>query len=130
MKKEWIKIYESYELKGSKLNTQIWLNEILRDNNIPYKNEIVNYWEGNPRMPKYTEKLFVYIPSEFKKQVENYIEEYASSNNTTDRVTEKFDNSDDEVEIINEKQRKMKLGLAIVVITMVLTAIFGMIFAQ
>ena len=126
MNDKWIKIYESYEYKDSELNTKVWLNNVLEDNKIPYKNEIEDYWAGTPKMPKYLEKLIFYVPLEFKEQVENYIREYTNSENTITDEPELINSEDateQEIKITNKHQRTAKLILAIIPVVIMLSLI-------
>lgn len=60
---------------------KIWLNDVLDDNNIPYKSEVKPTWEGWIKAPNYQEITYIFVPEEYKKQVEKFIEEYSDPKN-------------------------------------------------
>ena len=131
MEQKWIKICESYEYLDSKLNLKIWLHDLLDENNIPYKNEVESYWEGSVRTPEYKEKLIIYIPSEYQKQVEEYISDYNSPDNILSEDIEEFECEDDselDAQNIENRQRKMLKIMGLVIFGMILTVILCAIF--
>ena len=56
----WVKIYEINEYE---IGTTIWLEQLLKDTNIPYKSEIEEYWIGT-RFAKYKRRLKIFVLQE------------------------------------------------------------------
>ena len=86
----WVKIFESHEL-----SKHIWLHEILDEDNIPYVNKIVEYWDGIPtryRFPRYRIRIDIYVPSKYEDVAKKYVEEY---NNTIPAIPEELKEIDD-----------------------------------
>lgn len=83
MNDEWVKVYDSYT------DGKIWLHEVLEDNNIPYKNQAINFGIQDPRLPESTMGIHIYVPKEFKKQVSEYIKEYNSQSSSIDGTENK-----------------------------------------
>ena len=72
---EWVKVC------GSNAVGEIWLHEVLKDNNIPYKNEEMNCILQSKKMPKIYNGIHIYVPKQFEQQVLEYIREYNSQDN-------------------------------------------------
>ena len=93
MEENWINIYE---IDNFKIDTNIWLEDLLRKNNIPYKKEIEEYWDGLIT-PEYKLKLKVFIPLEYEETVKKYVEEYEDEdeegNVVVSRVVRKVGNN-------------------------------------
>ena len=99
MEEKWIKVYE---IDNYQPNTSVWLEEILKKDNIPYKTEIEEYWEGI-RIPKYMQRLKIFIPKEYENNVKKYIEECENPNSLDiQNIEELKDVNDDE----NDKEIK------------------------
>lgn len=86
MEENWINIYE---IDNFKIDTNIWLEDLLRKNNIPYKKEIEEYWDGLIT-PEYKLKLKVFIPLEYEETVKKYVEEYELNEMTNIESYENF----------------------------------------
>ncbi|EEG31164.1 hypothetical protein CLOSTMETH_01196 [[Clostridium] methylpentosum DSM 5476] len=71
----WISVYQQ-EIVREELDDPLWLNEVLEDNNIPYRNEDRAVLEGSYDSFRATVDRFVLIPPEYKEQVEGFIYEY------------------------------------------------------
>lgn len=71
----WIAVYQQ-EIGREELDEPLWLNEVLEDNNIPYRNEDRAVMEGSYFEPRATVDRVVLIPPAYKEQVEGYIYEY------------------------------------------------------
>ena len=71
----WITVYQQ-EIVREELDDPLWLNEVLEDNNIPYRNEDRAVLEGSYDSFRATVDRFVLIPPEYKEQVEGFIYEY------------------------------------------------------
>ena len=99
MEEKWIKIYE---VDNYKINISVWLEEILQKDNIPYKTEIEEYWDGI-RIPKYMERLKIFIPEEYQEKVNKYIEEFENPNALAIKDIEELRNVSD-----NENNEEVK----------------------
>ena len=105
MENDWIKIYE---VDNYKINTSIWLEDLLKNDNIPYKNEIEEYWIG-VRIPKYKQRLKVFIPRKYENIVKEYIKEYEdpkSLENENVEELKKVNDTENNIEI--EKYNKIR----------------------
>ena len=105
MENDWIKIYE---VDNYKINTSIWLEDLLKNDNIPYKNEIEEYWIG-VRIPKYRQRLKVFIPRKYENIVKEYIKEYEdpkSLENENVEELKKVNDTENNIEI--EKYNKIR----------------------
>lgn len=105
MENDWIKIYE---VDNYKINTSIWLEDLLKNDNIPYKNEIEEYWIG-VRIPKYRQRLKVFIPRKYENIVKEYIKEYEdpkSLENENIEELKKVNDTENNIEI--EKYNKIR----------------------
>ena len=71
----WISVYQQ-EIVREELDDPLWLNEVLEDNNIPYRNADRAVLEGSYDSFRATVDRFVLIPPEYKEQVEGFIYEY------------------------------------------------------
>ncbi len=99
MEEKWIKIYE---IDNYKINTSVWIEEILKKDNIPYKTEIEEYWEGI-RIPKYMQRLKIFIPEEYEETIKQYMKEYKNSSALDIQNIEELKNDNDDE---NEKEIK------------------------
>ena len=86
MEENWINIYE---IDNFKIDINIWLEDLLRKNNIPYKKEIEEYWDGLIT-PEYKLNLKVFIPLEYEETVKKYVEEYELNEMTNIESYENF----------------------------------------
>ena len=128
MEEKWIKIYE---VDNYKINTSVWLEEILQKDNIPYKTKIEEYCVGI-RIPKYMERLKIFIPEEYQEKVNKYIEEFENPNALDIKYIEELRNvSDNENNEEVKKYNKIRKRffryyiyfIAIVVILFIIAAI-------
>jgi len=151
---EWVKVYESYErdeddvnldLNNYNLKEKIWLHDVLDDNNIPYKNEVSEGWRnsliyqneaetiavpnGMVQVPIYTQRLNIYVPKEYEKQVLEYIKEYEEVDNTGEDSSE--DNNtekDEDSQKGTDSNKRLKLIFGIVfLLVIVLPLAFALI---
>ena len=129
MDNDWIKIYE---VKDYKINTSIWLEDFLKNDNIPYKNEIEEYWLGI-RIPKYKQRLKVFIPKKYEKIVKEYIKEYENPKSLDVKNVEELKNvneteNDAEIEKFNKIRKRffrywMYFLIMVIVLSIVATII-------
>lgn len=126
MEENWIKIYEVEDYK--KTNEPIWLEQILIDNNIPYNNEIEEYWIGI-KLPKYKKRLKIFVPKKYEKTVEKYIENFQDSKFIIkDNIEELKDINDDENDTEVKKYNKIrKIGFILWMGFLLIVIIFGII---
>jgi len=106
MEENWIKIYEVEDYQ--KTNAPIWLEQILIDYNIPYNNEIEEYWIGL-KIPKYKKRLNIFVPKKYEMIVKKYIEDFQNSKSIIKEDIEELKNINDE-EINTEVKRYNKIG--------------------
>lgn len=105
MEDDWIKIYE---VDHYKVNTSVWLEDLLKNDNIPYKDEIEEYWIGM-RIPKYRQKLKVFIPKKYENIVKEYIKEYENPKSSDTKNVEELKNvNDTENDVEIEKYNKIR----------------------
>ena len=97
MENDWITIYE---VDDYKINTPIWLEDFLKNDNIPYKNEIEEYWIGI-RIPKYKQRLKIFIPKKYENLVKEYIKEYENPKSSDVKNVNDTEN-DAEIEKFNK----------------------------
>lgn len=130
MEEKWIKVYV---VDNYKINTSVWLEEILKKDNIPYKTEIEEYWEGI-RIPKYMQRLKIFIPVEYEETIKKYIEECENpSSLDIQNIEELKDVNDDENDKEIKKYNNIRKSffrfyiyfLAIVVILIIVAAIIN-----
>ena len=128
MEEKWIKVYE---IDNYQPNTSVWLEEILKKDNIPYKTEIEEYWEGI-RIPKYMQRLKIFIPKEYENNVKKYIEECENPKSLDiQNIEELKDVNDDENDKEIQKYNKIRKSffrcyiyfMAIVMILVIIAAI-------
>ena len=75
---------------------------VRRKDNIPYRTEIEEYWEGI-RIPKYMQRLKIFIPEEYEETIKKYVEECENPNSLDNQNIEELkDVNDDE----NDKEIK------------------------
>lgn len=125
------KLIKIYEGPVPEDDTKILLQELLEENNIPYRGDIEGYWTG-VRVPKYNEKFVIYVEPKFKLQAEKYIEEINNEDNIlTDDIEELQTNENTEVEAKNfaKKQKIMQRVLIGIVVAMVVSIMIAGIFA-
>ena len=122
-----------YECPVPEKQTKMFLEEILEENNIPFETKIESYWLGK-RLPEYKEKLVIYIPVEFKQQVQGYIDEINNLQNIITEgieeldVKEQYDDTEKEAKKVAKKQKMMILiyvGILLVMVASIL--IVGML---
>ena len=88
MKDELVKVY-SYELdrkiidqcieEGRSIkasDVEMVIQQILKDNNIQYKNKINEVWSGNYKTPRYNLQVEIYVNIEDKEKTKEIIEKY------------------------------------------------------
>lgn len=126
MKENWIKIYEVEDYK--KTSKPIWLEQILIDDNIPYSNEIEEYWKGL-RIPKYKKRLKIFVPKKYEKTVEKYIEDFQDSKSIIkDNIEELKDINGEQNDIEVKKYNKIiKIGFMLCMIFLFIVIIVGII---
>ena len=129
IEKDLIKIYEGPVPKD---NSKILLQELLEENNIPYKGQIEEYWTGI-RIPKYNTKFVIYVEDKFKSQVQKYIKEIYNEDTISVDNIEELQTDDDteyEAEKFAKKQKTMQKILIGIVTAMVLSVIIVGILAR
>ena len=128
MEEKWIKIYE---IDNYKINTSVWIEEILKKDNIPYKTEIEEYWEGI-RIPKYMQRLKIFIPEEYEETIKQYMEECKNPSSLDIQNIEELknvndDENDKEIKRYNKIRKRFfryyMYFMAIVVILVIVAAI-------
>lgn len=126
MEEAWIKIYEVEDYQ--KTDEPIWLEQILIDNNIPYNNEIEEYWIGT-RFPKYKKRLKIFVPKKYEKTVEKYIEDFQDSKSIIkDGIEELKDINDDENDVeIKRYNNIRKIGFTLLMGFILIATIFGIL---
>ena len=107
LENDWVKIYE---VDNYKINTSIWLEDLLKNDNIPYKNEIQEYWIGT-RIPEYRQRLKVFIPRKYENIVKEYIKEYENPKLSEDENVGELKNvndteNDKEIEKYNKIRKR------------------------
>ena len=70
-------LVQVYECKGLERS---WLVDLLDDQRIPYKIEVVPCWDG-VKYAKYSENQAVYVEEIYEKIVKDYIDEYNNEEN-------------------------------------------------
>lgn len=122
MEEKWIKVYE---VDNYKTNTSVWLEEILKEDNIPYKTEIEEYWVGI-RIPKYMQRLKIFIPEEYEENIKKYIEECENPNSLDIQNIEELkdvneDENDKEIKKYNNiRKRFFRYFIYFIAIVMIL----------
>lgn len=115
MEDNWVKVYEYYTKKDY---SEIWLHDMLKEKNIPFKNDIETEWKGH-RIAKYNEKVVVYVPIEYKRQAEKCIKQYENPNNMkVDEIEElktKDDTEEEAKKYANKQKNMLKVYMGIVV---------------
>lgn len=126
MEESWIKIYVVEDYK--KTNEPIWLEQMLIDNNIPYNNEIEEYWIGI-RIPKYKKRLKIFVPKKYEKIVGKYIEDFQNPKSIIkDKIEELKDINDEQNNIEVKKYNKIrKIGFMLWMGFLLIVIIFGII---
>lgn len=126
MEENWIKIYEIEDYK--KTNEPIWLEQIIIDNNIPYNNEIEEYWIGI-RIPKYKKRLKIFVPKKYEKTVKKYIEDFQEQKSIIkDNIEELKDINDEQNDTEIKKYNKIrKIGFMLWMGFLFIVIIFGII---
>lgn len=126
MEEKWIKIYE---IDNYKINTSVWIEEFLKKDNIPYKTEIEEYWEGI-RIPKYMQRLKIFIPEEYEETIKQYMKEYKSSldiQNIEELKNANYDENEKEIKKYNNIRKSFFryyiYFIAIVLILVIVAAI-------
>ena len=116
MDENWIKILET--IKDDEVLE--YLKEEFDKNNIKYKIELEEKWEGI-RVPKYIGKFVVYIQNEYKNKYEKILNQYYKNNETVIGEVDKLQEiKGDETEIESKKTAKkqkivVKIYLGIVI---------------
>ena len=116
MDENWIKILET--IKDDEVLE--YLKEEFDKNNIKYKIELEEKWEGI-RVPKYIGKFVVYIQNEYKNKSEKILNQYYKNNETVIGEVDKLQEiKGDETEIESKKTAKkqkivVKIYLGIVI---------------
>lgn len=89
--KDLVKIYEvaNKDIR-ERVRERMWLHDVLDDNNIQYRIEIVGYWSKR----KYYEKQQIFVKKEHETAVRRYIAEY--NKNIVEEIDE--ENMADDIE--------------------------------
>lgn len=126
MEENLVKIYEIEDYK--KTNEPIWLEQILIDNNIPYNNEIEEYWVGI-RFPKYKKKLKIFVQKKYEKTVQNIIADFQNPKSIIkENIEELKDINDNENNIEIKRYSKIrKIGYILYIGFLVIVITFGII---
>lgn len=125
------KLIKIYEGPVPEDNSKILLQELLEENNIPYKAQIEERWTGI-RVPKYNMHFAIYVENKYKSQAEKYIKQiYNKDNILSDGIKELQTNENTEVEAKNfAKKQKIMLMIYIgIVVAMVASIMIAGIFA-
>lgn len=86
----WIKVLE-FNKKIE--DTMEWLFKLLKEEKIPYKEEIKEQWIGIGRNARYNQNIVVYVPKEYKEKVNSYLKEYKNPNNIVYEEAEELKNT-------------------------------------
>ena len=125
------KLIKIYEGPVPEDDSKILLQELLEENNIPYKAQIEERWTGI-RVPKYNVNFAIYVENKYKSQAEKYIKQiYNKDNILIDDIKELQTNENTEVEAKNfAKKQKIMLMIYIgIVVSMVASIMIAGIFA-
>ena len=120
---KWVNVYEEGNYES---NQHIWLEDLLKEDNIPYRTAIEEYWVGI-KIPKYKQKLKIFIPENYKNKVNEYITEFQKPQSIDSEDIEELENINDtenDIEIQkNNKVRKIFLGFCISIFLMVVIVV-------
>ena len=106
-----------------------WLIQLLDEEKIPHKEELKESWIGH-KIPKYVQKIIVYVPKEYKEKVDSYIKEYNNPNNIVYEEIEELRNvcNDEEEQKREYKKRDIaKKIIGIIPFAMILIIIICII---
>ena len=128
MEERWIKIYEVEDYQ--EINKPIWLEQILIDENIPYNNEIEEYWIGL-KISKYKKRLKIFVPKKYEKIVKIYIEDFQNPKSIIkDNIEELKDINSEQNDIdidVKKYNNIRKIGLILCMGFLFLVIILGIV---
>lgn len=128
MEERWIKIYEVEDYQ--EINKPIWLEQILIDENIPYNNEIEEYWIGL-KISKYKKRLKIFVPKKYEKIVKKYIEDFQNPKSIIkDNIEELKDINSEQNDIdidVKKYNNIRKIGLILCMGFLFLVIILGIV---
>ena len=108
-----------------------YLKKEFDENNIKYKIELEESWEGSIRTPRYIGKFVVYIQEEFKDKVEKLLNQYYAKNEIEIQESDEVDDETEmEIKKINRRQKMLVKVYLGIVICMVLSIIIVATFAK
>lgn len=102
----------------------------MEENNIPFETRIESYWQGR-RIPEYKEKLVIYIPVDFKQQVQGYIDEINNPQNIITEgieeleIQEEYDDTEKESKKVEKKQKMMIMIYVGILISMIVAVLIA-----
>lgn len=113
----WIKILES----NGENSIFEYIRKEFKDNNIEYKIELQEDWEGSKRIPKYIGKFMLYVQQGFESEAEKIIDKYYEKNEIVNEIDDSIEedyesNIEIESEKINKKQKRaIKIYVGIII---------------
>lgn len=100
MSENWIKILET--IKDDKILK--FIKKEFDENNIKYKIDLEERWEGNIRTPKYIGKFVVYVLDKSESEAQKILNQYYKKN---DIIVEKVDKIE-EIDKIEEEETEIE----------------------
>lgn len=124
MEENWIEVYEIEDYQKKK--EAIWLEQMLIDCNIPYKDEIEEYWIG-VKLSKYKKRLKIFVQKKDEETVKKYIEEFEDSKSIIKENVEELKETDDEkIDVETKRYNKIrKIGIILWLVFLFIVIIFG-----
>lgn len=131
MYEKWVKILETME--ENKILK--YLKKEFDENNIKYKIDLEEGWEGNIRTPNYIGKFVVYVQDGFESKTEEILSQYYENNGITSEEVDEIEEDDkDDTELESKKiAKKQKMAIKIyigIIICMVMSIIVAGILAK
>ena len=149
MKENYIKVYEyqleykwNDELEKERTNKKVWIQEILEENNIPYKEKVERYYIFD--QPRYIsssmlvsnnrEVMGIYVPIQFEAKVKGYIDEYNNTDNLImqeipELVDIEFEKEEKNVNEFEKSKKMVNMAmyavLGIIIIMVLLLFLYG-----
>lgn len=149
MKENYIKVYEyqleykwNDELEKERTNKKVWIQEILEENNIPYKEKVERYYIFD--QPRYIsssmlvsnnrEVMEIYVPIQFEAKVKGYIDEYNNTDNLImqeipELVDIEFEKEEKNVNEFEKSKKMVNMAmyavLGIIIIMVLLLFLYG-----
>ena len=130
MNENWSKVLEITEED----NILKYAKEKFDENNIKYKIELEEKWEGHIRTPEYIGKFFVYVQEKFESEAKKILNQYYEND---ELIIEQFDKTqevegtkEDEKESLNvaKKQKKaIKIDVGIVICMVIILIVEGLV---